>query len=227
MSRIVVMIVVVFSVCSGLYAQEYDRLIEVYSSWGFSEKHGWHPPLVVQRMAGYDAVDFLDAGMKMGLIAGSDGHDGFAGMGNGTPRKHQHIYHFLGSGRTAVFCDEPTRQGVFEALRQRRCYALTGPRMLLWVELNGRPMGSIIPAGEVQAPPALSVKVVGTAPLQQAAIVKNGRHVAVRQLVGFEEAFEWRDEGFDAAETSYYYVRVRQSDGELAWSSPIWIEPVP
>jgi len=206
------------------YNEEYDRLIEVYSSWGFSEKHDWHPPLVVQRMAGYDAVDFLNAGLKMGLMAGSDGHDGFAGMGNGTPRKHQHIYHFLGSGRTAVFCEEPTREGVFNALRQRRCYALTGPRMLLWVELNGRPMGSVVSAAELDEPPLLTVKAVGTVPLRHAAIIKNGRHAAVRQLIGREEAFEWRDEAFDPAEPNYYYVRLKQSDGELAWSSPIWIE---
>jgi len=32
----------------------------------------------------------------------------------------------------------------------------------------------------------------------------------------------WRDGG---AATTFYYVRVFQIDGEMAWSSPIWVEP--
>jgi len=207
------------------YAEQYDRLIEIYSSWGFSEKDGWHATFVVQRMEGYDAVDFLDAGMKFGLMASSDGHDGFGGIGNATPRKHQHIYHYLGSGRTAAFCEEPAREGLFQSLYGRRCYALTGPRMLLWTELEGHMMGSVIPAALIKEPPLLTVHVRGTARLERAAIVKNGRHAAVFELHGVEESFEWRDAGFDPDAPSYYYVRIRQSDGEMAWSSPVWIEP--
>ena len=32
----------------------------------------------------------------------------------------------------------------------------------------------------------------------------------------------WRDEEGTAG-TSFYYVRVEQSDGQLAWSSPFWV----
>jgi hypothetical protein len=33
----------------------------------------------------------------------------------------------------------------------------------------------------------------------------------------------WTDE--DSTAAAYYYVRVFQIDGEMAWSSPIWVTP--
>jgi hypothetical protein len=39
----------------------------------------------------------------------------------------------------------------------------------------------------------------------------------------YETAFEVNDSG-DGAQADWYYVRVVQSNGQLAWSSPIWVE---
>jgi hypothetical protein len=33
----------------------------------------------------------------------------------------------------------------------------------------------------------------------------------------------WRDGAAERGRTSYYYVRGEQTDGELAWVSPMWI----
>jgi len=30
-----------------------------------------------------------------------------------------------------------------------------------------------------------------------------------------------------AGQTTYYYVRIEQSDGKLAWTSPMWIKYEP
>ena len=30
-----------------------------------------------------------------------------------------------------------------------------------------------------------------------------------------------------AAGTHYYYIRVLQADGEIAWASPIWVDYAP
>jgi hypothetical protein len=37
----------------------------------------------------------------------------------------------------------------------------------------------------------------------------------------------WADDSWQAngAATAFYYVRVFQIDGEMAWSSPIWVQP--
>jgi len=37
-----------------------------------------------------------------------------------------------------------------------------------------------------------------------------------------EYSFQYVDNTLTKGE-SYYYVRVQQADGELAWSSPIWV----
>ena len=33
----------------------------------------------------------------------------------------------------------------------------------------------------------------------------------------------WTDMEAQAGKTSYYYVRIEQEDGNLAWASPMWI----
>jgi hypothetical protein len=40
---------------------------------------------------------------------------------------------------------------------------------------------------------------------------------------GFSARIRWKDRGAKKRGSDYYYVRVRQHDGHLAWSSPIWV----
>ena len=39
----------------------------------------------------------------------------------------------------------------------------------------------------------------------------------------WETSFAVEDED-DGAQTDWYYVRVFEANGELAWSSPVWVE---
>ena len=48
----------------------------------------------------------------------------------------------------------------------------------------------------------------------------------VHRLVGQSEysaQIRWQDQQSDANSTDWYYVRVTQNNGQLAWSSPIWV----
>jgi hypothetical protein len=36
---------------------------------------------------------------------------------------------------------------------------------------------------------------------------------------------KWTDSDPPLQSVSYYYVRIQQADGNLAWSSPIWVHP--
>jgi hypothetical protein len=72
-----------------------------------------------------------------------------------------------------VLAPELTRQAVFDALRARRCYGTSGPRIDLQVELDGAPMGSVLPwrqRAQIQA------SVLGTAPLASLSLYR-GREV--------------------------------------------------
>jgi len=74
--------------------------------------------------------------------------------------------------------------------------------------------------------PALKVKIIGTKDLAAVEVLKDSKVVAQLPVTGKECATEWKDPE-PAAGVHYYYVRVTQKDGELAWTSPMWIDYAP
>src|SRR5262249_36110893 len=72
--------------------------------------------------------------------------------------------------------------------------------------------------------PQLAVHVIGTGPIQQIDIIKNQQFVYTTRPATNEASFEFTDKNSGPGQ-SYYYVRVLQQDGQLAWSSPIWTRP--
>jgi hypothetical protein len=71
-----------------------------------------------------------------------------------------------------AWATELTPAALFEAVRARRTYAATGDRIVLDVKLNGRPMGSELPA---TAERQIDVRVEGQDSVQMVELVRNGR----------------------------------------------------
>jgi hypothetical protein len=69
---------------------------------------------------------------------------------------------------------------------------------------------------------AASCHAIGTAPIQRVDIIKNNRYLYSVESGKPESDFTFTDSEAATGE-SYYYVRVLQYDGQLAWSSPIWV----
>jgi hypothetical protein len=151
-----------------------------------------------------------ERGYKLGVIASSDTH-------TGTPGNE-------GAGLAAVWARDLTRQDLFEALRRRRCYGTTGARILLDFRINGHRMGEVV---QVESPGkrGLTVLAAGTANLDNLEILKNNRVVHRQRGSGKVARFEWEDPADQrtAVREDFYYARVTQTDGNKAWSSPIWI----
>lgn len=206
------------------YNPEYDRLFEVYSVWGSSEYYGDFPRGFSDRWRTGDLRDALRRGGRYGLIASSDGHDGHPGNAQSATVKHHHTFHHCGSGRAAVLAPELTREAVFDALHARRCYATTGPPIVLDVNMNGRLMGEEsgpLPAG---TRPELKISCRGSNGLDHIRIVKDARVVHTVPCHGeFQYELEWEDTTYNTGDPANYYVRVVQKDRESAWSSPIRI----
>ncbi len=120
-----------------------ERLIEVHSTHATSE---WF------------MLEALERGYRMGVIAGSDGVDGRPGASH---PGHMSVRNVRG-GLTAFVLPELTRQALWTAMRDRRCYATTGERILLEFECDGHPYGTEYDAAE---PPTIRFRVEGTAPL--------------------------------------------------------------
>jgi hypothetical protein len=195
----------------------HDRLVEVYSCWGSSEYYGdtprgsfdWYPSLY--------AREALGRGRRFGLIASSDGHDGH-------PGDSRHGNHHLGSGRAAVVASELSRDAIFCALRDRRCYATTGAPIALSFSVDAEDMGTEIAAADPRKRPELEIRCRGAAGIDHVRIVKNGRTVVTDFAHGERDySLRWIDPDPPGGSVACYYVRVVQVDRESAWSSPIWV----
>jgi hypothetical protein len=132
------------------------------------------------------------------------------------------MYHVLGwrEGFAAVYASELTRDGIFDALRRKSCYATTAERILLEFRLNHKPMGSSITVG-TGTKLSFTGTVGGTAPIERIELVRNGE--VIDSVAGTSLIEHYTYEGISADADTYYYLRVTQTDGERAWSSPIWV----
>ncbi len=159
----------------------------------------------------------LARGLRFGFIGGTDNHDGWPVRGtNATPEL----------GLAAVQAKELTREAIFDAMRARRTYATTGARIDLDFCLNGKyPMGSEAKLLPIEKR-TFKISIHGTAPLDIVEIISAGTELASIPVNGTEDLeTEWTDPRDDAPiDNCYYYLRLRQKDGNCAWSSPIWVD---
>jgi hypothetical protein len=142
----------------------------------------------------------LDKGYRLGFTASSDRFS-----------THQSY--------TSVLAAEPTREAILDALKKRHVYGSTD-NIVADVRSGPYIMGDDFTAS---GQPAINVKLKGTAPFARVVIVKDGKEVSVSAPNSAEVAFTWSDATTEPGRTSYYYVRGEQSDGQLVWTSPMWI----
>jgi len=202
-----------------------ERLVEIASCHGNFEKpdmpfgvaarHGVFKGLVAE---GSFYQDALARGYRLGVIGSSDAHDAHTG--------HTPYGSWRSSPLAAVWATELTREAIFQAMWDRRCYATSGARILLETWVNGAPMGSEIRRDASESGPVhVRASVTGTAELATIDIVRNNRDIYTCRPRSEEATFEFHDELDDAPDAGdlYYYLRVTQVDGEMAWSSPVWV----
>jgi hypothetical protein len=121
-----------------------------------------------------------------------------------------------------VFSDDFSRQGIIDAIKKRHTYAATD-NLIVETRMGGHFMGDEF---DVTGPtPALEVKAVGTSPIKQIEVIKNNVYVFTYKPKPGETTSSFTFNDSKAADTAsaYYYVRVEQLDGQMAWASPIWV----
>jgi hypothetical protein len=129
----------------GFHDPRLERVIEIYSDWGRFE---WL----------YE--DALRQGYRVGFVANSDGHKGRPGA------SHPGASTFGAyGGLTCVLAEALTREAIFEAIRARRCYAVTAAqRIHVELTVNGLPMGA---EGRAAGPVRVAGRAVGTGPIER------------------------------------------------------------
>jgi hypothetical protein len=182
---------------------ERQRLVEIFQKRGNYEYDGapyQKADTNTPFSRGHAVRDALAMGHRLGIIASPD-HGG-------------------GMGLAGVWADELTRASVFEALHARRTFGTTGAKMSLFLRVAGEPQGSAVDV----APGPVSIEgvVSGTADGLALTLVSDGEELWTRDFEGREARLEWTDER-PLEGTRYYYLRARQGDAHLGWTSPVWV----
>lgn len=214
----------------GLTQEDLERfngVVEIYSDLGASEsvhtEDSWRSYKAVQEAKlmemGFPSRRFKDAcadGRAFGVIASSDGHSGYPGLGKDR---------IFARGLTAVYAPN-NRAEIFDAIRSHQTYGTSSARISIYATLAGEVIGKqfSLPKEELQ----LQVEVACPAPLARVVLVKNGiddlvwspQNPTSDRYLTIKESLP--------RETGVYYLRVEQQgteqapDGDRAWTSP-WL----
>ncbi len=145
-----------------------------------------------------DAHTALGKGYLLGFIASSD--------------------HLSTSASYAcVWSESPSRESIFKSMKQRRTYGATA-KIQLKVVAGEHWMGERFQAS---AMPPLHIEAKGTEHIRRVKIMLDGKHYKTYQPNRVEYQV---DEELELKGNHYIYVYLQQSDGNEAWSSPIWVD---
>lgn len=172
-----------------------------------------------------DYYYYLIQGFHISPSVGHDNH--FRTWGDATP------------ARMAVFTESLTTEGLLDAMRANRTFATEDSDLRIDFQINGAGMGDVL---MVEAGAALEPRLIitdtsdedteYTVDLIYGDVQPQERADLVKWVPadGLTESFIFIGEGqleFDTYEASglpeFFYVRVKQGDGDRAWSAPIWI----
>jgi len=199
--------------------EKLECLVEIYSKWGNSEYFGCPRPVVNSKPEG-SVQEALRRGYKMGFVAGSDTHT--SGPGSPFPEWQPGPLKYR-SGLTCVLAPKLTRQAIFEALKRRHCYATTGERIYLEFTLNDKfIMGDCVSFPHEKSTRKFQIVVGGTDIIDKIQIIKNNEEIHTENPESNFLRFTFEDSQ-PIQNIDYYYIRVTQKDGEMAWFSPIWV----
>ncbi len=112
-----------------------------------------------------------------------------------------------------------TRQSIIDAFQRRHCYG-ANDAIVLSVRCGDRIMGDEF---TYRGKPKLEIEVDGTAPIRAVRVVRNNRYVYATSPNSRRCRVTFVDQEAEPGKLYYYYVRVEQENGAMAWSSPMWI----
>lgn len=224
------------------FEPDYERVVEIYSAWGSSEcqeKEGNTRPISFEGKKGVGVsaegsiVNALMRNHRFGFVAGGlDDRGIYADLFESEQTQYS-------PGLTAIICKEHSRQALFEALYNRSCYATTGPRMIVGLQIAGGGMGSELTTADK---PGLRINrhitgyIAGTCKLDKVEIIRNGSVLKTFHPDNYHYEFSYDDlEPLNKVSITidkkppfiFYYLRAQQEDGNIAWSSPIWVDEEP
>jgi hypothetical protein len=185
---------------------EVEPVVEIYQGHRHNYEHFGAPrsPTAETQIGGYQPAGFvwnaLEKGYRLGFQSSSD-----------------HISTHM--SYAILFAEDASREALIDAFKRRHCYAATD-NILLIVRSGEHLMGDIF---QTRDRPQLVIEAHGTKPIAKLHIVRDNKYIYSIEPNEPRVRRAFTDMDAPAGKTSYYYVRVEQDDGALAWASPMWI----
>jgi hypothetical protein len=184
-----------------------EPVVEIYQGHRHNYEHSGAPRAATKetQIGGYEPAGYvwnaLEKGYRLGFQSSSD-------------HMSTHISYAV------VLGEEPSRQGLIDAFKKRHSYAATD-NIILDVRFGEHLMGDEF---ETNKRPTLEISVIGTAPVAKLHVIRDNKYVYTTEPKAAElKKLRYTDMDAREGKTSYYYVRIEQEDGNLAWASPMWI----
>jgi hypothetical protein len=117
-----------------------------------------------------------------------------------------------------VYTDDPTRQGILDAIRKRHTYGAMD-NIIVDVRMGNHFMGNEFSLGGAVP---LHVKLAGTGPIATVAVIRDGAVIYSVQPNQQTVDFDFKDTTAPAGQ-HYYYLRLQQQNQLMAWSSPMFV----
>jgi hypothetical protein len=188
-----------------------EPVVEIYQGDRMSYEHEGAPRAGYDPQSGKEPANIagwypkgfinlaLQKGYKLGFQSSSD-------------HWSTHISYFI------VMAEKNDRESLLDAIKKRHTYGATD-NIILDVQSGSHIMGDELKTTEA---PALKMAVIGTGKIAKIDVLRDSEVVATLKPGAAEYRGTWSDPAPEKG-THYYYIRVLQEDGEIAWGSPLWI----
>lgn len=144
----------------SVFDESNSPVVEIYSEHGCCEIDGGPYDMISHSMGGRTTENtlqsILSTGKKFGVVASTDDHLGYPGG--------------YGEGLVGVYSESLDRKSIWDAIWNRRTYAVTGDRIELEFYINDEVMGSAI---DFDSDREIAVKVNGWDEIHMVEIIKN------------------------------------------------------
>ena len=117
-----------------------------------------------------------------------------------------------------VYTPENERQPIIASIRRRHTYGATG-NLIVDFQANGHFMGEEFATNEK---PDLVLRATGTANISEVRLIRNNEYIYTTAPNKAEIEIKFTDMAPKPGMNMYYF-RLLQEDGEVAWSSPVWV----
>jgi hypothetical protein len=192
--------------------RDLEPIVEIYQGARTSAEHEGAPLASSEKRTelwagGYKPLGFVwnawAKGYKLGVQASSD-----------------HVSTHL--SYACVIAENQSREAIVDGMRKRHTYAAT--RNIL-VDYRMNAGGKTYMQGDILSSnslPELTATIVGAGPLAKVVVVRDNQYIYSQSPKEESYALRYKENSLTPGE-HYYYIRLEQKDGKVAWSSPIWI----